>query len=72
MPTTLNGDQVAAIGKLNRQFAILRMTLTEHPGTKECIIVHMTLKAGKSTIEREFVMDSIGGLMRDESNAALT
>lgn len=64
MPITLNADQVAAIAKLNRSYAVIKMVLTEQPNSEEYIKVEMTLKAGKGTIEREFIMDGIGALVK--------
>ena len=67
---TLNEAQITALARFNRNYAILKITLTEHGHNEDWIIVSSTLKAGKNRIERDFVLNAEGKLVRDESNAA--
>lgn len=65
---TLNEKQMTSLARFNRQYAIASITLTEHGHHEDWIIVSSTLKAGKGTIERNFVLDKEGKLVKNHAN----
>jgi hypothetical protein len=68
MSVTLNEGQITAIARFNRSYAVKMLTITEHPANHDWITVNATLKAGKSTIEKHFVLDVNGGLVKNHAD----
>ena len=68
MSVTLSEGQVTALGRFNRSYAVKALTLTEHPGTNDWVLVNAILKAGgDKTIERRFVLDIEGKLVKENA-----
>jgi hypothetical protein len=65
MSVILNEAQLKALGRLYRTYSIDKMTLTEHPGTKDWIIGNIIFTTGQ---EKRFVLNEDGGLAKNASN----
>jgi hypothetical protein len=64
---TLNEAQLKALGRLYREYSIDKMTLTEHPGTNDWVIINLIFTTGQ---EKGFVLNGDGGSVKNASNAA--
>lgn len=70
MSVRLSEKQITALCRFNRNFAVIELTMTEHPGNNDWITVVSTLKAGNNTNEKSFVLNSNGELVKNANYTA--